>query len=214
MMTSFLIRNRTKEDYLEKITNEPIGTQKNKRFTISNFEKFVANKFKEKTFDDVLEEINNLSNTEKEVALYDLLQDWINWNHHDGKNNSTIRAMFSFLRHYLYFRGVKTNPQDIKENLKFGKKIDNERHPLSKEEYMQIVNYFRNPKRQALYLVLGSSGMRIGEALRLKKKDLDFSPERIKIKIPAEITKTRKGRSTYISKEASGKLKFNYYDWI
>ena len=83
-----------------------------------------------------------------------------------------------------------------------------EKHPLSDHEYASIVNAFgRTPRRQALYLFLGSSGMRIGETMKLRKKDLDFSTERIKINIPANITKTGKGRSTFISKEAAEKLK-------
>ena len=48
--------------------------------------------------------------------------------------------------------------------------------------------------------------MRIGEALSSQKKDFDTSKTRIKINIPAD-TKTRQGRSTYISKEAESRLK-------
>ena len=70
-----------------------------------------------------------------------------------------------------------------------------------------IIDVIRNPKRKALFLLLGSSGMRIGEAMQLKKKDLDLSQERIKVNIPAEITKTRKGRSTYMSRETEKMLR-------
>jgi len=67
MMASFLIKERTKKDYFEKISTEPIGTQKNKQFTISNFEKFVYSKYNDKTIDDVLKELSLLSGMEKEI---------------------------------------------------------------------------------------------------------------------------------------------------
>ena len=210
MMASFLVKERTKETYLQKISSEPQGTQQNRIVTINNFERFVSEIYEEKTIESVIEELKILKKTEEDKyfdALYDLLQEWINWNTEQRIESSTQRTFFSYLRNYLYYRGIKTDQQDIKENLKFGKKIDVERHPLSQEEYRMIIGAIRNPKRKALFLLLGSSGMRIGEAMQLKKKDLDLSQERIKVNIPAEITKTRKGRSTYMSRETEKMLK-------
>lgn len=208
MMTSFLSKIRTKEGFLQKISTEPESTQNSRMFAIKNFEAFLGELYSNKRPEQILDEIRSLQGEERENVLFDILQNWINWNQKRGKNNATIRTFFYNVRKYLYYLGIKTDLQDIKENLKFGKKHDDERYPLSDEEYRNIVNAFsRTPVRQALYLTLGSSGMRIGEALKLRKKDLDFSQERIKINIPANITKTRKGRSTYISKEAEIKLK-------
>jgi integrase len=212
MMSSFLSKKRNKEDYLKKISSEPLGTIKNRIRTIGNFEIFIKTKYDDRTVDQIFEELETIkvqkSETNYEDALYDMLQDWINWNFKKGNANSTIRTMFANLRKYLYYRGIKTNPQDIKENLKLGKKLEVERHPLSQQEYKDIINGFtKHPRRQALYLFLGSSGCRMGETLRLRKKDFDFSQARIKINVPAEYTKTRKARSTYISKEAEIRLK-------
>ena len=44
--------------------------------------------------------------------------------------------------------------------------------------------------------------MRIGETLGLRKRDFDFSQDRICITIPAKLTKMKMQRQTYISKEA------------
>lgn len=212
MMSSFLSKKRTRDDYIEKISNEPSGTIINRIGAIKNFESFIKTRYDSRTIDQIIEELSTIKNQKNETAydnaLYDMLQAWINWNSEEGKANSTIRTSFANLRKYLYYRGIKTNSQDIKENLKFGKKLEVERHPLSQQEYRDIINGFsKHPRRQALYLVLGSSGMRMGEALRLRKKDLDFSQDRIRVNIHAEYTKTRKARSTYISKEAEIRLK-------
>jgi len=208
-MSSFLSKKRTKEGFFERISSEPVATKNNRVASLKNFEIFVESKYEGRDLEDICEEIQALQGQEKDNALYDMLQEWINWNQQSQRRkNSTIRLMFSSIRKFLYYMGIKTDQQDIKENLKFGKITVDEKYPLSDDEYRAIITAFgRHPRRQALYLCLGSSGMRIGEALKLRKKDLDFSQARIKISISSEIAKTRKGRITYISKEAEKILK-------
>lgn len=209
-MTSFLTKKKTRESYDERISTEPMGTQICKKYVVKKFGDFVAEKYTEKMIEDVIEELKMIKNTQNqqtyEEALYGMLQDWINWNESRGLGNYTIRVQFSNLRKYFFHLGVKTSEQDIKEQLRFGKRVKEERHPLSDNEYRDIVSGFsRRPFMQAFLLMLGSSGMRMGEAINLKKKDLDFSTKRVKVNIPAN-TKTRTGRSTYISNEAKRKL--------
>jgi integrase len=55
---------------------------------------------------------------------------------------------------------------------------------------------------KTLFLVLSSSGMRIGEALKLVPEDLEFN-DPAQINIRGEYTKTGNSRVTFISKEAS-----------
>ena len=155
-MASFLIKERTKEKYLDKISGEPKSTQMNRCVAINNFERFVEETFDEKDAESIIEELKILRKKEEEEylnALYDLLQDWINWNSKQSLGTSTLRAWFSYLRNYLYYRGIKTDPQDIKENLKFGKKIHVEKHPMSQEQYRSIINAIQNPRRKALFFV-------------------------------------------------------------
>jgi integrase len=75
------------------------------------------------------------------------------------------------------------------------------KYAVTHSEIKKLVDY-STPKRKALYTVLLSSGMRIGETLGLKKRDFDFSGDRICITIPAKLTKKNTQRQTYISKEA------------
>ena len=209
-MNSFLEKKKTLESYYEKISTEPIGTQRNKKYAIRNFSDFVRETYDGRTILNVIDELNIIKTTGQEKyedSLYETIQKWINWNESKGIGNYTIRTVFSNLRKYLFFLGIKTHEQEIKEYLRFGKVPKEERHPLSQQEFRAIVDGFsRNPWYQALFLTLGHSGMRIGEALSLKKKDLDISVSRIKVNIPAD-TKTRRGRSTFLSKEVEAKLK-------
>ena len=55
---------------------------------------------------------------------------------------------------------------------------------------------------KALFLVLASSGMRIGEALQLKLGDIDLSTSPVKISIRGDYTKTGNSRIVFFSMEA------------
>jgi integrase len=208
-MTSFLSKKKDEKSYEERLATVPKGTRRNKLYSIKVFEDFVKEHY-EKTIQDVVDELQIIKKTKDQEsyddALYGMLQDWIDWNEKAGRGNYTIRVLFSNLRKYLFHIGIKTHEQDIKEFLRFGKKTREERFPLSEEIYRQIINGFaKNPRFQALFLALGSSGMRIGEAMNLKKKDLDFTKKRIKVNITSQ-TKTRTGRTTYLSKETEKRL--------
>ena len=87
-MTSFLEKKKTGESFDEKISTEPIGTQLCKKYAVKKFGNFVAEKYSERTIEDVIEELKMIKNTKNqqtyEEALYGVLQDWINWNERRG----------------------------------------------------------------------------------------------------------------------------------
>ena len=166
------------------------------------FDKLKTKAFKTRQIAQIA--IKNFESLKKEVTsenIYDVLQEWINLNHEGGLNPRSIKQYFNPIRSYLYHKGFKLHPQDIKENLNFPKIIEEEKYPLKLDEILLILDAVPYRKK-ALYLTLISSGMRIGEACKITKKDIDLSLKRPMIKIPAKITKTRRGRTTFISSEA------------
>jgi len=209
-MSSFLTKKRDGTSFENMLSTAPESTQKNKKYAVNLFEQFVSASYQGRTTKDVIAELHLLKTQDAQIyedSLYGLLQDWINWNQNNGRCNSTILVAFSNLRKYLFHCGIKTQDQDIKEYLRFGKRTHEERHPLSQTEYRRIIDGLaRHPLVQALFLALGSSGLRIGEALSLKKKDLDLTGVRIKVNVPAN-TKTNAGRTTYLSVEVETLLK-------
>ena len=58
-----------------------------------------------------------------------------------------------------------------------------------------------SPQRRALYMSLKDSGMRIGEAVQLRKSDIDMEKNPISIVIRAGYTKTKRGRTAYVTRE-------------
>jgi len=68
------------------------------------------------------------------------------------------------------------------------------------EELKQILTHMPI-QGKALYLLLSSSGMRIGEALQLRLEDIDLSRTPMRIEISAEYTKTKSPRIAFASRE-------------
>lgn len=184
---------RTQESYFEKVSTQAIGTQRGIKQTISEFFSYCM----EKGIGDPI-----LLMKKSEENCFDLLQGWINWNAQRQMAGSTIKHKFSQLNGFLHYMGIKITKEDVRIDLSFPKIVKEEPHPLQFEEVQKILEY-TSGKKKGLYLSLLSSGMRIGEAVQLRKKDFDLSKERIMIRIPAKMTKTRTGRTTFISKEAS-----------
>nr|MBC8482153.1 hypothetical protein [Nitrososphaerota archaeon] len=130
-MTSFLVKNKSKESYEQRISTEPITTQRCKLYAIKNFDHFVSETYDDRTTNDIIDELFILktdNGQEFEDVLYDMLQEWINWNERKVIHPSTIRITFSNLRKYLFFRKIKTNEQDIGEFLRFSKIPKEEKH--------------------------------------------------------------------------------------
>src|SRR5713226_876021 len=134
---SIITKKRTTQDYLERLTTIPKNTAENVRATINNFMKFVKEKH-ETIPENICEQLISIRKSkgddEYEDSLYDILQNWIDWNVSNKAGAYSIRMRFSIIRSYLYHLGVKTNPQDIKQLLRFPKKINEERYPIKKQE--------------------------------------------------------------------------------
>jgi integrase len=118
-----------------------------------------------------------------------------------GYAPKTIGSRLNAVRTFLEENEINFPKRFFKKiNGKVSGTITEERIP-SNEELRRIIEYLP-VQGKALALVLSSSGMRIGEALQIKIKDIDLTRNPVKIKIRAEYTKTGKKRITFISPEA------------
>lgn len=123
------------------------------------------------------------------------------------KSPMTIRLYFGFINSYLRkCHGIKLTDDDIKDYVTFPKARKEQRQPISIETLKKIL-FNASKTRRTLYCVLTSSGMRVGEALALRKADFRLDENPVRITIRSETTKTKEGRETYISSEAVEMLK-------
>ncbi len=123
------------------------------------------------------------------------------------KSALTIGVYFCNIKSYLRkCHGVKLSNEDIKDYVTFPRRRKEPRRAIETKTVKRILRK-ASPLRSALYSVLISSGMRIGEALALTKTDFHFNEDPVRVTIRAETTKTNETRETYISSEAYDKLK-------
>ena len=188
-----LVRNR--ETFVNKKKN--VGTASNYKSAINNFENFCMQQHGQA---DLIEELKEYS----DIQILDFIQSWIDYN--DRLNPSTVINMFSRIKKYLHHRGIKLHPQDIKEELEFRRVIEEELYPLKLEDIQTIIKEMRH-KHKVQFVCQSSSLMRIGEMVQLRKKHLILDNQNIMVKLPANITKFSKGRTTFFSKEASKLLR-------
>ena len=211
-LMSIIRKNRTTDDYKKKLDILPLSTKNGKLDALKKFQKFCKYHHNIST-DELCKELLVLkkqNESEYTDTLYDVLQEWVN-EYSKSVNPNTLRTLFSNVRSYIYYFGIKTDSQDVNQLLSFPRIQKEEKYPLKHSELLKITNdQTRNLVRKALYLACSSSGMRIGEAVQIKKSDLDFK-ERIQINIRPNYTKTQTGRSVFISKECQHVLE-SYLD--
>lgn len=199
-MSTFLSNPKDERSFEKKIQTKAINTQKNIYSAIRNFERFCKEKY-DKSMDETIAEYQIVDID----IVYLSLQEWINWNSHKGIYPNSIPTIFSYLKKYFRHFKIKITKEDIAEQLSFPHIIDEEKHPLTKDEIKKIFNV-SNRNNSLKILAQISSGLRRGEMLRLRKKDLDVTQDRIMVNVPASITKTKKSRVTFFSKEVSALL--------
>lgn len=151
------------------------------------------------TLEEAIEEMK-VAKDKKEILA--VLQTWVNWLTENGMRHSTIPIMFSHLRTILYYQGIQITNQERKMSIKYPKISNDEKHGLTQDE-IKLILETAGRKKKALYLMMLSSGLRVGEAVQLKRSDLELIDSNFMIRVRASTTKTQNGRTTFMNKEAT-----------
>lgn len=201
---SYLDKPLNRESYFEHISTKSKSHKTNSGIAIDWFDKFCIGRFDGKNEKTILTDLLELKFKDQQKFtknVFGVLQDFVNYLSANGQDPATIRVNFNLAKNYLNWYGFELYRESVKAHLNFPTKIEEEVYPLELEDIKTILHH-ANPQRRALYLFLTSTGMRIQETLKLRKRDLDFSLERIMVIIPGKYTKTKKPRRTFVSKES------------
>lgn len=198
---TFLERKRSIEGYLEKLSTKSSGTREHVSHVVRLFDKFCIKKYSHDS-ERVIEELLSMDMEDRERAGCDVCQDWVNYMHGAGKAPRTIHVYLSHVKGYLYYRGVRLTDIAMRNDVNVPKIVKEQKLPLSMQRIRSILQLARYEKR-TLYLALLSSGMRIGEALQIRKRDIRYVRNHIAVDIPGSMTKTQAGRTVFISSEAA-----------
>lgn len=199
-------QTRTKQTYEDKISLKSFSAKNNFDAAHKQFDKFTEKAFKE-NLEQTIEDLLLIKDPkEQQQKTFDVLQNFVNYLDSEGIAPSTNRVYFNSIKKYLKYRGFEIHTDDVRNEIDFPVIVEEKEHPLSNEDISKLL-FHSNPDKKLLYLVLSSSGMRIEETLRLRKRDFNDKLERIMISIPGKYTKTKKSRITFVSSEAEKVLK-------
>jgi len=115
--------------------------------------------------------------------------------------NTRLKALSAFLR-YLIDREI-VHPDVLKRRMMI-KIPESLPRAIDPDDVKHILRVIKKPRDRAMILVLLRTGMRIGELLSTKVKDLNLKEKTIEI---YEAEKTRVGRVVYLSDDALRALK-------
>jgi len=149
------------------------------------------------------------------LNVYEILREFVVNIDKQGYKPRSVRAYLSGVKGYLRYLGVRINTDDFRQIVKTPKAMTNHEKALTKEILIRLLRICHQ-KLQTSILVVVSSGLRIGELVQLRLDDVDFTSTPTKIRVRAETAKTRQGRETFISVEATKALKdylVHYFDW-
>ncbi len=204
-MSSFLIKKKQMKSFEDKISKLAKKTQGNIYASENSFNRFCLEFYDGRKSDEIFAELNILKEKEQHEAVREVLQSWIDWQYNNGSLTSSVQQYISKIKRVFSHHGVRIHLSDFDEPLEFKPKIKEELHELTIDEIQDILSH-ANPKKIGFYLALSCTGARPGELLQVRKKDVDTSKKRIKIRIEAENVKTRSGRSIWLTKEAGSYL--------
>ena len=192
----------SQSEYFESIQNDKPGTRLNKTASVNIFNDFIRDRYGHPNAELLIQDM--LENPEMVNGVFQVLHEFVQWTH-DRISYATLVIYLCWLRKYLHARGVKIDVDDMNE---YFSKNGTMKIPLKEKKYATKLHELQsiigrcNLQEKQLYLVLISSGMRIGEALSIRKNDLNFEYDRVMITIRAEHAKNKEERITFISEEA------------
>ncbi|MEM5831305.1 MAG: tyrosine-type recombinase/integrase [candidate division WOR-3 bacterium] len=179
-----------------------INTKKSFKIGISAFFKFIYGKID-------LEEASKKYIEEVKKGR-DYFKDLINFcNFLNNKTPKTaytyLASIKSFLNYFLNIELTKKQNRILRSRLPKGNRARTIEGDLTREKLKKILEHC-NLKAKALFLFLLSSGIRIGELLKLKLNDIDLNQDPPIVYVRGEYTKSGDPYYTFISKEAKESL--------
>jgi len=218
---SYLDSRITREEFIK--TRGAISTQANATTALNLFDHF-CNEAYQKSGEQVVLDMEKIINQDGNYdRLYRLCNGYVQWlldDHLEIKikkyrhsepvrkhNPSSVRRIISSMRQYFEeFGRIDFSERKFRRMVKLPKEIHQDPEPYTKEEIIEFVDS-SSPKRKALYMLLKDSGLRIGEAVQLKKSDVDMESNPVTIMVQANYTKTKKSRISFVTRETKPFLK-------
>jgi integrase len=139
----------------------------------------------------------------KKEGVYEVMDAYVAWMVNDCKvAPHSLKCGLSISKKFLRLNGFDISNDLLRSKVEmprmFAKTVD--RAPTLDELRRLLLH--TNSRGKAMISMLASSGMRIGELLSLRVKDVDLSRHPVTVFLKAEVTKDRQARYCFLSDES------------
>lgn len=120
----------------------------------------------------------------------------------------TARSRLAAVKEFFVENGYDLTPRDVRNIRRRVPKgyAQTEESEMSRGTLKAILQHC-DLRGRAIFLMLVSSGMRVGEAIQITLTDIDLEKRPARIRIRAAYTKTREARTAFMSEEAAEAVK-------
>jgi integrase len=168
---------------------------------LRTFEAFI-----EKKYSQLVENIlSNIKNGKQDP--YSLLSEYAKYLNQQKISTLTLKQRVVTVKNFLEYHDIDISPRRFKLKVKLPRIIRKNKEALSKEDIVEILNAASDIRIKTYVLLLAATGMRAGEALSVRIKDLDLNSSPARLFVRGQYTKTRTDRTIFLTDEASHQLK-------
>jgi integrase len=171
------------------------------RARLDIFKDFIETKYS-LDVDSIIFDIKN-----KNQDPYSLLTEFARYLAERNISTSTLKQRVVTVKNFLEYHDIDISPRRFKVKVKLPRTIRKNKEALSKEDIAEILNVTSDIRIKTYILLLAATGMRAGEALSTRIKDLDLVSHPSKLFVRGEYTKTRTDRIIFLTDEAAHQLK-------
>ena len=178
-----------------------ISTANEYHARLKSFKIFVENKYS-LDMDDMISKIKK-----NKYDPYSLLSGYARYSGERKISAFTLKQRVITVKNFLEYHDIDISPRRFKLKVKLPRTIRKNKEALSKEDIAEILNAASDIRLKTYVLLLAATGMRAGEALSIRIKDLDLDSNPSKLFVRGEYTKTRTDRIIFLTDEAAHQLK-------
>ena len=188
-------------EYIANISLMNKSTANEYHARLKGFKIFVENKYS-LDIDDMISKIRK-----NKYDPYSLLSGYAR---HLGEHKIsafTLKQRVITVKNFLEYHDIDISPRRFKLKVKLPRTIRKNKEALSKEDIAEILNAASDIRLKTYVLLLAATGMRAGEALSIRIKDMDLDSNPSRLFVRGEYTKTRTDRIIFITDEAAHQTK-------
>ena len=199
-----VILETSDEDWVRSwyLKSNSVHSEKGARDFLKSFDSFLKLKYPDNNKAEMFEFFRNNKDSNQ---VYVYLNQFIQYLMSNGLASRTVKIKLMFAKSYFRSKGVSVYNEDVKQFVMIPKTLKRIKKPMTRDHVKKLLERCWDRQR-ALILTLVSSGMRVGEAIQIRVRDVDTTKHPTRIFLRAETTKGREDAFAFISDEATEKL--------